>query len=892
MIAEKLNHWAEKEPEKTALQIKLPDGYQRITYLELRRLCLRAASQLREQGLNRGDHISLYGTNTPGWAIAYLAIHLLGGVVIPLDAQLNSEDILSLLKFSDSKAVIADKKQLDELARLLTNDKAPIRLISIESLSSFAERTNGFKAATLNPDDLMSIIFTSGTTGSPKGVQLTCKNILNNVEAILSQIKVSSKDNVLNILPLHHVFSCTVGFLAPLIAGATITFSYSLKSTDLLSAMRETGVTIFPAVPKLFALLDREIFRKVDSLGLVWRMLFWSLYAVSRWVREKTGFRLGSIFFRKIHEPFGRKLRFFASGGAKLDAGISERFLNLGFVILEGYGLTETSPVISITRPNNPMPGTAGRPVPGVEVRIDSPGPDGVGEICVRGPNVMRGYYKNETATGEVLRHGWLHTGDLGMVDPKGNITIIGRAKEVIVLPSGKNIYPEDVERHYEKIPLVKEICVLPSLTDHGEVRGLLMVVVPEKKEIAARGVFNTRERIRSEVANTGSSLPSYMQVTELQILYDELPKTRLGKLKRGEIEKLVRDQKYLSREEEIPLSPEEKALLEAPYSARFLKRLQEIADIKGPFYPSQDLSIDLGLDSLTLIEVTVLLEKEFEVKLKEDELPRVRTIGDMLNLIEEVRQARPDEVINTHIEEEKDLLVKNLFDTPPSPPLEDVFNLNRGLVKRLLVRTLQLITSIILRVAFRIRIEGLNKIPREGAVLICPNHQSFIDPILIYALMPGRMLDRLMFLAFGEFFRRPPISWIIKLARVVLTGSSQTLGESLRLCYAGLKRDMVVCIFPEGGRTNTGTIMPPRLGAGILSVETGAPIVPILIEGAIDTLSHLHPEFRFAKIRITVGDPIKPPPKEDNNNKKNLYQDMVDKWKEAVLGLEKKQDE
>jgi len=526
MIAEKLNHWAkfveifyitsmEKEPEKAALQIKLPDGYERITYLELRNLSLRAASQLQELGLNRGDHISLCGTNTPGWAVAYLAIHLLGGVVIPLDAQLNSEDIVSLLKFSNSKAVVADKKKLDELGKLLTNDQDPILSVPIESLGSVDQQANAFKPVAPNRDDLMSIIFTSGTTGIPKGVELTCKNILSNVEAILSQIKVSSKDNVLNILPLHHVFSCTVGFLAPMIAGATITFSYSIKSTDLLSIMRETGVTIFPGVPKLFTLLDREIFRKVDSLGLVSRMLFWSLYAVSRWVREKTGFHLGKMFFKKIHEPFGKNLRFFASGGAKLDAGVSERFLNLGFVILEGYGLTETSPVISITPPDSPTPGTTGRPVPGVEVRIDSPDQDGIGEICVRGPNVMRGYYKNETATGEVLRDGWLHTGDLGMVDPQGNLVITGRAKEVIVLPSGKNIYPEDVERRYEKIPLVKEICVLPSLTDHGEVKGLLMVVVPEKKELAARGVFNTRERIRSEVANTGSSLPSSRSSTK-----------------------------------------------------------------------------------------------------------------------------------------------------------------------------------------------------------------------------------------------------------------------------------------------------------------------------------------------------------------------------------------
>lgn len=903
MITEKLEYWAKKEPQKIALQIKHPDVYEKITYLDLWNLSLNTASLLKASDVKPGDHVALYAGNTPGWAVSYLGIHILGGVVIPLDAQLSARDILPLLTFSNTKAVIAETNHFQELEQLLTNSSFKVQLFSIESLSINPQQTTELKPYVHSPDDLMSIIFTSGTTGTPKGVQLTCRNIRSNIEAVLSQIQVSTKDNALNILPLHHSFSCTVGLLAVLVAGATVTFSYSLKSTDLLGAMRETGVTIFPGVPKLFTLLDREIFKKVDSLSLAPRMVFWMLYSISKWIREKTGIRLGKLLFKKIHDPFGEKLRFFASGGAKLDANVSERFLNLGLLILEGYGLTETSPVISITPPGRPKPGSAGRPIPGVEVRIDSPNGDGTGEICVRGPNVMKGYYGNETATKEVIRNGWLHTGDLGMIDSEGNIVVTGRAKEVIVLSSGKNIYPEEVEKHYEIVQFLKEICVLPCLTHNGEVKGLRMVVVPDLNLISAQGVLNTRERIRSEIASIGSRLPSYMQITELVLFYDELPRTRLGKLRRGEIEKLISKQKNPLSEEKIILSPEEKALMEAPLSIRFLKRLEEIGEIKGPFSPNQDLSIDLGLDSLTLVEITVLLENEFGVKLKEEELPFVRTIADVLKRVQNLREQpdssilrqssgliiqaslRSNDVSSKSIGEENEPSLKTLFKEPPSFPLDEIFNLKRGVIKRLIMRTLQSVISFIVRATFRVRIEGLNKIPKQGAVLLCPNHQSYVDPLVIFAMIPGWMLNRLMFVAFGEIFSRPPLSWLKHPTRIIPTGSAGTLGESLKLSYEGLIRGMAVCIFPEGGRTTTGKIMPPRPGAGILCVATGAPIVPILIEGAINTLSHLHPEFKFAKVQIIVGNPIYPATA--GNNTRDQYEDMMDKWKEAMVELQ-----
>jgi 1-acyl-sn-glycerol-3-phosphate acyltransferase len=287
-------------------------------------------------------------------------------------------------------------------------------------------------------------------------------------------------------------------------------------------------------------------------------------------------------------------------------------------------------------------------------------------------------------------------------------------------------------------------------------------------------------------------------------------------------------------------------------------------------------------------------------VKLTEEELPFVRTIGDVLERLQIVNEQSlastsgptpgpnglpSNELHSRYIREENESSVKALFQEPPDTALDNVFNLERGMTKRLIMRTLKGVISVIVRAAFRVRIKGLGKIPKKGAVLLCPNHQSYIDPLVIFAILPGWMLDRLMFVALGEIFGRPPLSWLKHPTRIIPTGSAGTLGESLKLSHEGLKRGMSVCIFPEGGRTTTGKIMDPRPGAGILSVETGTPIVPILIEGAINTLSHLNPQFKFAKVQIIIGDPIYPVIERDNMRVR--YEYMMDKWKEALLDLE-----
>ena len=873
MFAMRLRHWSENDPGKTALIFRNKEGaYSRLSFRDFYRSCLLLKSTLAGMGFNPGDRIALYGENSINWVISYLSIHFLGATVVPLDSLFGAAEIINFLNFSESRAVLTDLTRAGKLKSEPALLKSGTTVLTMESLIGPPADHAPAEPHTPGPDDLMVILFTSGTTGIPKGVQLTSNNVISTVSAILKSVDVTEDDNVLNILPLHHGYSSIVALLSPLFAGASVTFSESLKSGDLLSAVRETGVTIFPGVPRLFEILYNEIEKRTARLPLVQKLIFRGLRKVSEFGWKRLGLRMGNIFFRKIHEPFGRRLRFFTSGGARLDPGILGGFLTLGFRMAEGYGLTETTAVSTLTSPYKPVPGSVGKPLPGVEIKIDSPDADGVGEVCIKGPNITPGYYKNEHATRELIRDGWLRSGDLGKIDPDGSLYITGRAKDVIVLPTGKNIYPEDVENLYKDSPLIRELCVIPLKSPSGGLTGLRVIVVPEMKEMHERGIFGVGDRVRSIISMKGSSLPSYMRISDVVIFNGELPKTRLGKFKRNEIEKMAEDMKKGEEPVRNEPGPEESALLGKPQSVSFLRRFSELTDLDGPFRADDDLTLDLGLDSLLLVQLLELLEKEYGVRIGEGEIPDIRTIGDILARLQE----KPPE--SAGIE--------------PSPSgsaemesLDDLFDLRRGAFKRAVIRAVHVMLRIIVALAFRSGIREADRIPAGSPILLCPNHQSLIDPLLVFALIPGGMLENTLFTGFGEYFRKPPLSWLVRPFRIILTGTARTYGESLRLASEGLRRGMSVCIFPEGERTSTGRVMKPRIGAGLLSVENDVPIVPVYIDGAWKTLSPLNPGLRFPGVTLTVLDPIEPA--RGDQDKNELYNVTVERWLAAVKEFE-----
>ncbi|HNS00684.1 MAG TPA: AMP-binding protein [Planctomycetota bacterium] len=887
MITEQIARWARERPGVVALQTFGGGDPIRLDYARLRERIAAAAALLRAAGTGPGDRVALFAGDGPEWALAYLAIHATGAAVIPLDAQYGVPELKVLLDFAAPKAVIADAARR---AKIEAACAAPLwELGSLRGAGApglvAAPPAPEFVPHAHAPEDLMALLFTSGTTGDPKAVQLTCANIHANIEGILRGIRVTDKDNLLHVLPLHHAYAATVGLLVPLAAGATVTFCASLKGPDLVAAMQTTAVTVLPGVPQLFVLFDRAIFQQIDALPLPPRALFWTLYALARALRRATGLRVGRFFFRAIHRRFGPRFRLCASGGAKLDPAVAERFLNLGILMLEGYGLTETSPVISFTPYRRPRPGSVGRPLHNVEVRIDAP--EGAGEICVRGPAVTPGYYLRDDATAEVIKDGWFHTGDLGFLDADGMIHITGRAKEVIVLASGKNIYPDDVEKHYENTLFVKEICIAPHADEGGAAGGLRAIVVPDEAALAERKVANPRERIRAELAKTAAALPSYMRCADVVLYAGEFPRTRLGKLKRAEIAaRLAGRSREGAAGQPAEPAPEARALLEHPSAARFLARLAETIAAKQPLHPAQDLEFDLGVDSLTQIQITAVLEDEFGVVIPDEERAAVRTVGDFLARIAAAggagaagAGAARDDGLGRYSWAAR-------LAGPVDPPLEARFNLARGAAKRLLVRGVKTLAMLLLRPAFRTRLEGAAKLPREGPFIICPNHVSYLDPILVYVLFPMRVVHRLLFVAFGEIFRRAPLSWIVRFARLIPTGGADTTETSLRLAYQGLRRGLHVCIFPEGGRATTpGEIQAPRPGAAILAIETGAPIVPVRIDGAEKTLSTFHPGFRLCRVAVAIGDPIAPPAK-DCGDPQAAHQELMRAWREAIARL------
>ena len=282
MLDKQLKHWAEVQPEKAAVQIRSAEGaYSGYTYRDLYDQSLKLKSKLEKSGYRPGDHISVYGNNSPDWAVSYIAINFLGGTVIPLDALLGAQDIYNFLEFAEVKAVIVDEAHVESLTEELKSDNRDIKIIPMESIIGDPGESESTEPYSPEPDDLLAILFTSGTTGKPKGVQLSNGNVFGNVQAVLKSVKVTPKDNVLNILPLHHGYSSIVALFSPLWAGATVTFSESIKSTDLIASIRETGVTIFPGVPRLFELLYNEIENRIRRLPLTQKIIFKALFKIS-----------------------------------------------------------------------------------------------------------------------------------------------------------------------------------------------------------------------------------------------------------------------------------------------------------------------------------------------------------------------------------------------------------------------------------------------------------------------------------------------------------------------------------------------------------------------------------------------------------------------------------
>ncbi len=531
---------------RTAMRITRNKREEVYTYAALRECALRAAAFLAGQGIQPGDRVALIAENQPEWAMAYFGILKAGATAMPLEKESSTDEIAHLMAAGEAKGLVLSATLARKHPRLA--DKlaaAPLRPARWTFDEVFALGDEAAEAAriaalpaTVRPDALASIIFTSGTTGNPKGVMLTHRNFASLVAKLLSVVEFTPEDGMLSVLPLHHSFEFTAGLLCPLTRGAQITYLTKIGEESLKDALQEGHTTVIVGVPALWKVLKRGIEKKVEEKTGMTRWLFDVLTDGNYHLREEADINLGPALFWPVHEAFGGRIRYLISGGAALPQDVAKAFRGLGFDLLEGYGLTESAPVLTVTRPS-PMPpvGTVGAPLPGIEIRLLNPDRRGVGEIAARGPNIMAGYYKNEAATAEVLHDGWLHTGDLGRLDEQGQLFIVGRVKDVIIGMNGKNVYPDELEEAYANAELIKELCVV-GMPD-GSAERVACLAVPAEGLAGDRAAIEAR--IRDHVAKVSADLPVHKRIRQLQVQEGDLPRTATRKVKRREVVELLK---------------------------------------------------------------------------------------------------------------------------------------------------------------------------------------------------------------------------------------------------------------------------------------------------------------------------------------------------------------
>ena len=847
-LVELLELSVRRHPGAYALRM-IEDGREvRYTYRELGRYSDRVAGWLASaHGVQPGDRVLLASENRPEWPMAYFGIVKAGAVAVPVDANASGETLANLARASGATVLILSEEVLGRVGDALTeafDGEARPHVTPLPDL--FAPLPEGLAPPRprIKSDSLASLIFTSGTTGRPKGVMLTHRNFTSMVSKLVEVFPLRRGDGVLSVLPLHHTFEFSCGLLTPLAQGAEITYLEELTGDALAEALRGGRVTAMVGVPALWQVLHRKIEQELAARGPWVRELAHALMGLNRTVQEKVGINPGRLLFAPVHRKLGN-LKFLVSGGAALSPEIIEDFQGLGFQMFEGYGLTETAPVLTVSRPGDRLkPGSVGRPLSGIEIRIDNPNEEGIGEILARGQNVMRGYFGDEAATAEVLEDGWLRTGDLGRIDEDGDLYIVGRAKDVIVDAGGKNIYPDEVEALYEPAEFLKELCVVGLPDPEGRGERVAALAVPDYEAAGDLPREEVRARLRASMRQIGQRLPLYQRIKVLHLSDRPLPRTATRKVKRrevaGELERLERASRALKA---TPPT-------ESPSGADGFARIREVlAAVLGrapeSIQPGDRLVADLGLDSLGLSEVVSALEdaglelpEGLEGELEEATVERLAQLAERAPRRRPPREEPPQRPAGSAGEEElalPDLVVE--------------------LGWRLLRRGQRALYEDLLDVT----VTGREHIPPQGNFIVASNHTSHLDMGLVKHAL-GAQGERLTSLAARDYFFDTPLKRLYfgSFTNLLPMEREGSVRESLKLALRSLERGHHLLIFPEGTRSTTGEMRPFLPSVGFLALSSRRDVLPMYLAGTYEALPKGSAVLRRVPLRVAIG-PIVP---------------------------------
>jgi long-chain acyl-CoA synthetase len=807
-VVDLLAEAARRYDRRPALMIKPAFRTRRWRYRDLAHLAPRVARVIADAGIAPGDRVVMWAVNRPEWGIAFLGAVHAGAVLVPLDFRSTADMATKVADRTDAKLVLASAQTAAQAAVL------GLPMLLIEQLPDRARTADPLATPTIAPDDLLEIVFTSGTTGDPKGAMLTHRNLVSNARSLLEVFSLQPNERLLSVLPLSHLFEQTVGFLTPLLAGASVVYPISRQPSVLVRTFREFRATMLLIVPQGLKLLDNAIERRVDATGR--RATFEKLH---RWARRLPR-PLRRILFRPVLGQFGGRLRTIAVGGAAMDVALADRWSEMGLEVLQGYGATEMAPVLTFTRPERNRVGTVGEAIPGVEVRLADDG-----EVIARGPNRFAGYWQDPEATAAAIdADGWYHTGDLGQLDDEGMLTLRGRKKDMLVLSDGTNVYPEDIEGLLTRDPRVRDAAVL-GLGPPGDLRVHAVLLMAHGEDPAA------------VVREANAKLAGSQQIRGHTVWpEDDFPRTHTLKVKK----RLVLAALDVA-ETPTPTAADRAAAAPAPVAAVGIDALRGLVAATASLpvetvTPEARLSSDLGLDSLARVELLGVIEEELGAFVDDAALDPEATIAELHAMVEAARDAKRE---------------TGIFGWPLNPLVRAV---GLGIQELLVVPTVALF--------YRVRIRGEHHLKGlEGPVIFLPNHHLHTDNMIILTHLPLAWRWRLSVAAaaddiFGNRLRGLGAAVIGNAFPLAREGA---IRRSLELLGARLDRNFSVLIFPEGELTVGGPMKPFKAGAGLIAVEGATPVVPMKVR--INRLSWIDQRGPGTSLRgdveVVFGEPM-----------------------------------
>jgi len=769
--------------------------------------------------------------NRPEWIYTYFALWDRKAVPIALDSTSNSKEILYVLEDSGPKFIIcSDETEKNVKEAVSMHDKGQVVIINVDSHSIDENKMeiikkDDFELENPEGDSIATMLYTSGTTGSPKGVMLTFNNLSSELEGLEKKNLLEPSDQILALLPFHHVLPLTATVLIILKYQASIVFVKKIASKEILEALDKNNVTALVGVPRVFKLFYDGIKQQIDS-----KFITRTIYKLMTKIKS---FKIRRKVFAKVHEKFGGELTFIVSGGAKLDPEIGEFYETLGIYVQEGYGLTETSPVIAVNTREGRKIGTVGKKLDNIEAKIVDE------ELWVKGPIVMKGYYNKPERTAEVITEdGWFKTGDLASIDDEGYITIRGRRNSMIVLSNGKNIDPEKLENKViEKSKrLIKELGVF------GHNDKLVAIIVPDLLECRKQGITNIKAYIKNIVEDYNLTVHNYEKILDYKLYEEELPKTRVGKLRRFMLPELYLKTNVKKKKVEEPDNEVYRLLKD------YIKKLKGIEA-----QPEENLELEIGMDSLDIVEFFAYVENSFGIQLDEEKFSEISNLKSLSEYINEKA---------TKIES-GEVDWKKIIDA--APPVEEK--------NRWATRVLRPLFDLTIKLYFRLKRVNRDKLSDKPQIFVS-NHQSFIDSLVLGSLLPAGILYNTVFLAIDWYFKKGILKLLVSHGNVVLIDINKNIRKSVEEIAANVKAGKNVLIFPEGARTKDGKVAEFKKVFAIIAKELNVDVQCLGIKGAFEAYSRYMKFPKPKKIEVAVLEKFKP---------EGTYDEIVEKARNII---------